>query len=163
MTKSLKLEEKLLNVCLKHQITLGAAESCTGGALAARITQIPGASTYFMGSIVSYTNRIKTRILGVPTKILEQYGAVSVPVALMMLEGALLQFSCDIAVAVTGVAGPTGDTPKTPIGTVIIAIGGKKLNPKIVTLQLEGDRQEIIQQSVRRILEELLEICDKNW
>lgn len=156
-----KLEKKLLELCLKHKITIGAAESCTAGALAVRITQEAGASQYFMGSIVSYTNLVKTRVLGIPGNILEQYGAISIPVALLMLEGAILQLCCDVAISITGIAGPSGGSQETPVGTVFIAIGGKKVNPEVVELHLKGDRQAIIQQSVEKAMELLINCVEK--
>jgi PncC family amidohydrolase len=159
--EKLKLEEQLLKLCTNHKVTVGIAESCTGGALAARITQVSGASDYFVGSIVSYTNQVKTRVLGVSTAILLQYGAVSVPVALLMLEGVLLQLSSDLGVAVTGVAGPNGGTIETPVGTIFIAVGGKGLDPQVVELHLEGNRQAIIQQSVDHALSLLIDILKK--
>lgn len=173
-----KLEEKLLRLCTDRKLSIGLAESCTGGAIAARITQVPGASDYFLGSIVSYSNSAKNRILGVPTAILDSYSAVSKPTALMMLEGVYRQFGCDFGLAITGVAGPSGGTPDTPIGTVFIATmtiqnthhvfsandgitQGKSLGPFVSRLQLEGDRQSIIQQSVEESLKSLIEIIEK--
>lgn len=150
------LEQELRDFCLAHKMTIGVAESCTGGAFAARITEVAGASLYFMGSIVSYTNLIKTRVLGVPEILLERYGAVSVPVVLEMLSGALSKLSCDVAVAITGIAGPNGSTRDTPVGTIFIAIGGKNLNPEVIELHLEGDRVAIIQQTVDQALKQLI-------
>lgn len=154
------LEERLFTLCTLHKLTIGLAESCTGGALAARITQVAGASQYFLGSIVSYTNAIKSRILRVPPIILERYGAVSAPTALMMLEGVFTEFPCDFGLAVTGFAGPSGGTPDTPIGTIFIAVGKRTSTPNVLCLQLQGDRQSIIQESVDESLKLLIDTLE---
>lgn len=142
------LEEQLLTLCQKKNLRLALAESCTGGAFAARLTQIPGASLCFVGSIVSYQNSAKTTLLQVPEALLTNVGPVSQEVACKMLEGAITQFSADIAAAITGIAGPNGGTPTIPVGTIYIAIGGKHFKSKISCLQLEGTRSSIIQQAI---------------
>lgn len=154
----MKIEENLIHLCNSRNITFGAAESCTGGAFSARITQIPGASNAFVGSIVSYTNPVKAKVLGVSQKTLDQYGAVSNPVALAMLEGALKLLGCDVAISITGVAGPTGGTADTPVGTVIIAMGGKNLDRKTIQMNLIGDRQAIIKKAVDGSIQALIDI-----
>ena len=92
-------------------MTFAAAESCTGGLIAKRITDVPGASRVFMGGVVSYTDTVKHRVLDVPAEMLEEYGAVSAPVARAMAEGARKATTADLAVSVTGVAGPDRDEP----------------------------------------------------
>ena len=103
-------------------LTVGTAESCTGGAIAATLTSVPGSSDYFMGGIVSYTNAVKRHLLRVSPTDLQQCGPVSQPVVEQMARGAREALHCDIAVATSGIAGPGGSTPETPIGTVWIAI-----------------------------------------
>lgn len=147
-----KLEESLLAICVDRHLTLALAESCTGGALAARLTKIPGASQYFAGAIVSYQNQAKMDLLKVPKQMLEQYGAVSEAVAKQMLIGTLMQFRADIGIAITGIAGPSGDTSKTPIGTIYIALGRKNAASEIIHLQLEGTREWIIEKTVEESL-----------
>ena len=107
-------------------MTFAAAESCTGGLIAKRITDVPGASGVFMGGIVSYTNIVKHRILGVPADMLEEYGAVSAPVARAMAAGARKATTADCAVSVTGVAGPDRDERGNPVGTVFIGFSSPK-------------------------------------
>jgi nicotinamide-nucleotide amidase len=102
--------------------TLALAESCTGGYLANRITNVPGASAVFLGGIVSYSNGAKERFLGVRSETLAEHGAVSEAVAREMAEGARRETSADYALAVTGIAGPAGGTPEKPVGTVFIAL-----------------------------------------
>ena len=121
-------EESTEDFCAKQLQKLGhtvaCAESCTGGNIARLITSVPGASSYFLGAIVSYANEVKINVLGVNKNDLEKYGAVSEQVALQMAEGARRVTSAEFAVATTGVAGPDGGTPQKPVGTVWIAIAG---------------------------------------
>ena len=120
------LEEMALRLCQARGLTLSAAESCTGGLIAKRITDVPGASGVFMGGVVSYTNIVKHRVLGVPADMLEEYGAVSAPVARAMAEGARKATTADCAVSVTGVAGPDRDERGNPVGTVFIGFSSPK-------------------------------------
>lgn len=100
---------------------LGTAESCTGGAVAARITSVPGSSAYFRGSVVAYDNDIKEALLGVNAETLAQHGAVSEATVREMAEGARARLGCDVALATSGIAGPGGGTPLKPVGTICIA------------------------------------------
>ncbi|MDR2384254.1 MAG: CinA family nicotinamide mononucleotide deamidase-related protein [Tannerella sp.] len=110
----------------KRGLTIGTAESCTGGAIASLITSVPGSSDYFVGSIVSYSNIVKTNILGVPIKDLEVYGAVSKQVVEQMAQGALRSLGCNYVIATSGIAGPGGGTETKPVGTVWIAVANKE-------------------------------------
>ena len=103
-------------------LTLGCAESCTGGLAAKRMTDLPGASAVFKGGVVSYTNEVKQNVLGVPQALLEEYGAVSEQVAAAMARGARKVLGCDLALAVTGVAGPDPDDRGNPVGLVYVAL-----------------------------------------
>lgn len=103
----------------KH-LTLGTAESCTGGLCAATVVGVPGASAVFYGGVVSYDNSVKEHLLGVPRAVLESVGAVSAECAKAMARGAKKQLGVDIAVSVTGIAGPGGGTPEKPVGLVYI-------------------------------------------
>lgn len=114
------LEEVVSALLREKGRTLAAAESCTGGLIAKRITDVPGASLVFMGGVVSYTDTVKHRVLGVPAEMLEEYGAVSAPVARAMAEGARRATTADLAVSVTGVAGPERDERGNAVGTVFI-------------------------------------------
>ena len=104
--------------------TLATAESCTGALLSARLTAIPGASEVFVGGAVSYSNDAKPRLLGVPQEILSEYGAVSAETAAAMARGARAALDADVALAVTGVAGPDGGTPEKPVGLVFLHVEG---------------------------------------
>jgi nicotinamide-nucleotide amidase len=103
-------------------LTVATAESCTGGLIAKRMTDLPGVSQVFKGGTVSYTNEVKSNILGVPAELLEQYGAVSAPVAQAMAEGARKVLNCDLAISSTGVAGPDKDDRGNEVGTMFVAI-----------------------------------------
>jgi nicotinamide-nucleotide amidase len=107
-------------------LTVGVAESCTGGLIGHRITQIPGSSDYFLGSLVTYSNQAKVAVLGVPEKVLAEHGAVSPPVAIAMAAGARRALGAAIAVSVTGIAGPGGGTPEKPVGLTYIGFSGPK-------------------------------------
>ena len=116
------LEEVASALLKERKLTLSAAESCTGGLIAKRITDLPGASEVFRGGVVSYTNGVKSGVLDVPEAALEEYGAVSEPVARAMAEGCRRVCGSDLAVSVTGVAGPDSDGRGTEVGTVFIAL-----------------------------------------
>ena len=116
--------------------TLGTAESCTGGRIAEAIILMPGASNYFKGSIVSYTNEIKEKILGVSHDVIEEKTAVCEEVAIEMVKGAIKALDVDYAISATGFAGPGGGTREIPVGTIWIACGS---TDDIVTLKIEED------------------------
>lgn len=105
--------------------SIGTAESCTGGRIAARLTSVPGCSDYFKGSVVSYANSVKHSLLGVPDNVISQYGAVSKETVEAMLSGALRVLDTDYALAVSGIAGPGGGTAEKPVGTIYIGVAGK--------------------------------------
>lgn len=121
----MKLEKALGKVFAARALSLATAESCTGGLIARRITDVSGASEYFEGGFVTYSNRAKTRLIGVPVGLIEKHGAVSAETATAMARGAMNKLEADVAVAVTGIAGPTGGTPDKPVGTVYIAVATK--------------------------------------
>jgi nicotinamide-nucleotide amidase len=106
--------------------TLAVAESCTGGLIASRITDVPGASEYFLAGIVAYANEVKAQVLGVPEGLLAQYGAVSEECARAMAEGARQATGADYAIATTGIAGPGGGTPEKPVGLVYVAVADRR-------------------------------------
>lgn len=116
------LETAVLEWLKARGLTMGAAESCTGGLIAKRMTDVPGASAVFKGGVVSYCNEVKANVLGVPEEMLEEHGAVSEPVAKAMAEGARRVLGCDLAVSVTGVAGPGSDERGNPAGLVWLAL-----------------------------------------
>ncbi len=137
------LETAALEALKTHGMTLGTAESCTGGLIAKRMTDVPGSSAVFKGGMVSYCNEIKHKVLGVPQELLDRYGAVSEPVAKAMAEGARRVLNCDLAVSATGVAGPGSDADGNPAGLVYVALAGPE-ETQVRTLQLSGaDRRRV--------------------
>lgn len=122
----MKLEEKVVKLLKEKNLTFTCAESCTGGLIAKRITDVSGSSSVFECGVVSYSNRIKHEILGVKTKTLEKFGAVSEECAREMVSGVLALTRADIAVAVTGIAGPSSDGTDKPVGLVYIAFSDGK-------------------------------------
>jgi len=127
---------------------LASAESCTGGLIAAACTSLAGSSDWFDRGVVSYSYESKTELLGVPAALLVQHGAVSAEVVRAMADGMLARSKAQIAVAVTGIAGPGGGTPAKPVGTVWVAIAQRDRPAAATLLQLQGDRAAIRQQTV---------------
>ena len=136
------LEEAVFRLCRDRHLTLSAAESCTGGLIAKRLTDVPGASQIFLGGVVSYTNEVKNHVLGVPASLLEAYGAVSAPVARAMAVGVRVLTGSDLSLSVTGLAGPGGDDRGTPVGTVFTALSAPE-GVFVRRLTLGGSRERI--------------------
>jgi PncC family amidohydrolase len=118
------LVSEIQSIFIARGLTLGLAESCTGGLLSANLTAMPGASKYFLGSIVSYHRQVKSEILEVPLSLLQVHGEVSLPVAAAMARGARAKLKCDWTIAITGVAGPSGGTAEKPVGFVCFSVIG---------------------------------------
>ncbi|NLT95906.1 MAG: competence/damage-inducible protein A [Clostridia bacterium] len=137
-----RIEEIVGSLLNKKRWTLATAESCTGGLIAQRITDIPGSSRYFLGGIIAYDNAVKKNILGVPEEILEKYGAVSQETALAMAQGVRKLLQADISLAITGIAGPQGGTADKPVGLVYIALVGENIN-KWERFIFSGTRNDI--------------------
>ena len=138
------LEGSIGKTLAEKKLKIGTAESCTGGNVAARITSVSGSSAYFEGTIVSYSNEIKRKLLNVSESNLEQFGAVSEEVVREMITGAINQLDVDIAIAVSGVAGPTGGTEAKPVGTVYIGVGTIN-HQEIKKFQFTSDREKNIE------------------
>ena len=134
--------ELVLDLCRARGLTLATAESCTGGMVAERLTAVPGASDAFVGAVVAYANAVKETELGVPADVLEARGAVSEEVARAMARGARARLGADVAVSVTGIAGPDGGTPEKPVGLVHLAVSGPD-GEDAVTTNFPGDRDGI--------------------
>lgn len=134
-----ELELRVLAACRRAGLWLATAESCTGGQIAARLTGIAGSSAVFRGGVVAYDNAVKTGVLGVPAEAIAAHGAVSEPVARAMAEGARRVLSADLAVGITGVAGPGGGSPDKPVGTVDVAVADAE-GCTYKRLTLFGDR-----------------------
>jgi nicotinamide-nucleotide amidase len=150
------LVARLADALLARGATIAAAESCTGGLVAAACTARPGSSAWFERGVVTYSNAAKTELLGVPAAAIAAHGAVSAEVARAMAEGAIARTPATFAVAVTGIAGPDGGTPTKPVGTVWIATCGRGGDADAELLQASGDRAAVRAQSVMRALERLL-------
>lgn len=147
------LAEALIDVLRQKGLTLAFAESCTGGLAAATVVTVPGASDVFFGGIVSYDNSVKEKMLRVPQSVLDSAGAVSAPCALQMARGVREAMCADIAVSVTGIAGPGGGTPKKPVGTVYIAVSSERgARARMLSLGKFGGRDEIRKRSVFEML-----------
>jgi PncC family amidohydrolase len=120
----LQLEEEIIARLVEKGRTVAVAESCTGGLVGHRLTQVPGSSAAFLGGVIAYHNAVKERVLGVPADILERQGAVSEATALAMAKGVRRLLGADMAVAVTGIAGPSGATDDKPVGLTYVALVG---------------------------------------
>lgn len=141
------IAEAIGALCRQKSVTIGTLESCTGGSIASRITSIPGASAYFMGSIVAYSNDIKMQLLDVSPATLEQYGAVSAETVTEMVKGGCARLGVDYAIAVSGIAGPDGGTPDKPVGTIWVGVGTAH-DVKTYLLQGGNDRDKNIKRTV---------------
>ena len=136
------VEAMVLDACRERGLTLATAESCTGGLVAARLTSVPGSSDVFLGAVVAYADEVKARELDVPAEVLERHGAVSAEAAAAMAAGARARLGADVAVSVTGVAGPGGGTPEKPVGLVYLHAEGPD-GSLARRLDLPGDREAI--------------------
>jgi nicotinamide-nucleotide amidase len=140
-------------------LTLATAESCTGGLIACELTNVPGSSEWFAGGVVAYANSVKQALLDVAADALAQHGAVSGEVALAMAAGAAMRLGASCALAVSGVAGPTGGTPEKPVGTVWIAwsVAGQT---RAKRFRFDGDRLAVKRQSALAAVEGLAALMD---
>ncbi len=146
--------EKIIQKLTEQKQTISFAESCTGGRIAAAFTAISGASNVLNGSCVTYSNEIKHQWLGVELGVLEKYGAVSKECVSQMLNGIQKMAQSDYAIAVSGIAGPTGGTEFKPVGTVYIGLLTPQ-NTEIFHCHFEGNREEVQEQSTQFAIEKL--------
>ncbi len=156
----MKLERKIGKILARRGLRLATAESCTGGLIAHRITNVPGSSGYFDRGFVVYSNLGKTEMLGIEASLIEKRGAVSREVARAMAEGARKASNADIAVAVTGIAGPISDDSEKPVGLVYIAVSAADRPAVVEKRNFSGTRLQIKKQSVEAALELLMELLD---
>jgi nicotinamide-nucleotide amidase len=153
----MQLEKTIGNYLRERGWTLSIAESCTGGLICDRITNISGSSDYFMGGMVTYSNESKTEFLGVPSDDIKKYGAVSSQVAKKMAQGVRKAFHTTFGLSTTGVAGPTGGTQRSPIGRVFIGLADGE-RTRVKKVDLKGSRREIKKRAAEQSLEFLYEI-----
>ena len=152
--------EKLVTTLSQQGKTLCTAESCTGGLIAATITDIPGASAIFDRAFITYSNQAKQDMIGVSANTLNKHGAVSYETAQQMAEGALKTANTDIAIACTGIAGPDGGTAEKPVGLVYIGIAYKGGDTQVYKKKYTGDRQAVRTQTVWDSLKSVLTTID---
>jgi nicotinamide-nucleotide amidase len=152
---------QLVHLLLKNQYMLATAESCTGGLIAATCTDLSGSSVWFERGFVTYSNAAKTELLGVDPALIQTHGAVSEPVAQAMVLGALAHSPAQVAVAVTGVAGPTGGSADKPVGTVWfgLAVPGQVLTERCL---FPGDRAAVRAATVQHALRRLAQLLDES-
>lgn len=148
-------EKKLIELLIRKQLTLSTAESCTGGCLSHRLTNVPGSSKAFLCGIIAYSNASKTRILKIPSVVIQSKGAVSSETAKLMAINARRLINSSICIAITGIAGPGGGTKLKPVGTVFIAISlrGKTRTRKF---HFSGSRLQIKRKSADKAMDMLL-------
>lgn len=144
-------------VLAEHSLMLATAESCTGGLVAAAITDVAGSSGWFERGFVTYSNESKTTMLGVPARLVRDYGAVSEEVAHAMAEGALLNSRAQVSLAITGVAGPGGGTAEKPVGMVCFG-WSNRITTLTQTQRFKGDRAQIRRQAAEHAMRGLLEL-----
>lgn len=161
-TEDKTLAEVLGSLLRERELTVSCAESCTGGNIAHRITQQPGSSNYFLGSVVSYANDVKTNVLGVPQKFIDKFGAVSKEVVEAMASGAARLMRTDCAMSTSGIAGPDGGTKYKPVGTVWIAA---KYGSKMVSecRHFDGNRNDVIESATAHAMVMLINLLRDSY
>ena len=156
----MKSEEKIGEILKKRGLKIAVAESCTGGLVGSKITDVPGASSYFLGGVIAYSNEIKMNILGVKKETLENFGAVSEECAREMAIGVSRLFKSDVAIATTGIAGPSGGSKDKPVGLVYI---GVKIGEEIEVRKyvFKGKRTEIKEKIANRAIQDAINMLTK--
>ncbi len=153
-----KLAKEVVATYLEQHATIATGESCTGGMLGALLTAVGGSSQVYMGGIISYTNPVKHKFLGVSQELLDNFGAVSEPVALAMARGAREAMGTTVGVGITGVAGPGRDDWDNPVGLVYVAIS-REDGTHCLACHFDGDRDQVRKQACQTALEGLLSAC----
>lgn len=156
-----RIEKAVFDLLINKGMTFASAESCTGGNIAHLITLIPGSSEVFRGAAVTYATPTKTKVIGVPATLIEQFGVVSREVAESMAQGVRRVMEADFGLATTGVAGPSGGTEKTPVGTVCMALA----TPQGVISRcchFDGDRESVINQATKAVYQMFYEWISEN-
>jgi PncC family amidohydrolase len=153
------LEERAGELLRKYGMRLAVAESCTGGLVGHRVTNVPGSSTYYMGSVTAYAYEAKVRLLGVRWETLERYGAVSKETVVEMARGARRALAADIGLSVSGIAGPGGGTPEKPVGTTWIGLSAPGTE-EAWRYHWPGDRLQVKELSAERALQLLVDYLE---
>lgn len=154
------LAERLQGICLGRQLAVATAESCTGGLVADAVTDVPGSSGYYLGGVVTYADAAKERFLDVPAEMLVAHGAVSAQVARAMAVGCRARFGADLAVAVTGIAGPDGGSPAKPVGLTYVAVADER-GCEVARHVWAGDRAANKRASAMAALEMLVAAAER--
>jgi PncC family amidohydrolase len=154
------LAQRLQGVCLAGRLTVATAESCTGGLIGHAITEVPGSSGYFLGAIVAYSDDIKAALLDVSPSTIAAHGAVSAQVAVAMAHGVRQRVGADLAVAVTGIAGPAGGTADKPVGLTYVAVAGPA-GSEVRRFGWTGDRATNKRASAEAALDMLLAAAER--
>lgn len=147
------MEEVVGELLRDRGLTISTAESCTGGLLLSRLTDVPGSSAYVIGGAVAYSNPAKTELAGVPPALIEAHGAVSEPVAVALADGIRARTGSSVALGVTGIAGPGGGSPLKPVGTVVIALTGSEIAAYVRTFSFFGGRPQVKFQATQAALD----------
>ena len=161
MTQRIALVTKIAELATAANLQLATAESCTGGGVAKALTELAGCSAWFTGGLVTYSNQAKQQLLGVTASDLEKHGAVSESVVTAMVKGACQALGADLAVAISGVAGPSGGSVAKPVGYVWLA-WGNAVQQQATVFNFTGDRRQIREASIDKALEGLLEWLQKS-
>ena len=152
----MRLEERLAATLSDQGLTLATAESCTGGGLSRLLTEIPGASAFFIGGIIAYHNDVKMQLLNVPPETLTHHGAVSSQTAVTMAEAVRSRFKADLGVSITGIAGPSGGSAEKPVGLVYISVADTH-RTNVKEYRFPGDRSQVREGAIAAALRLILE------
>jgi competence/damage-inducible protein CinA-like protein len=147
------LEQVVGDLLRARGLTIAAAESCTGGLFMSRLTDVPGSSQYVLGGVIAYSNEAKTALAGVPAALIEAHGAVSEPVAVALADGIRERVGSTLGIGITGIAGPGGDTPTKPVGTVAVAVSGLDGGARVRTWSFPGGRAQVKFQATQAALD----------
>jgi nicotinamide-nucleotide amidase len=156
------MEEIVGKLLLDRGLTISAAESCTGGLMMSRLTDVPGSSAYVLGGVVAYSNPLKVDLATVTPELIAAHGAVSEPVAVALAEGIKARTGASFGVGITGIAGPTGGTPQKPVGTVVVAVAGPDRTIGVRTFFLFGGRPQIKFQATQVALDMIRRLLSQN-
>jgi nicotinamide-nucleotide amidase len=156
------MEEIVGKLLLDRGLTISAAESCTGGLMLSRLTDVPGSSAYVLGGVVAYSNALKVDLATVTPELIAAHGAVSEPVAIALAQGIKARTGASMGVGITGIAGPTGGTPQKPVGTVVVAVAGPDRTIGVRTFFLFGGRPQIKFQATQVALDMIRRLLSQN-